>query len=35
MIAAIERQAKLTSDRLFDNMREAYDFREISAKSES
>ncbi len=31
LVEAIEFKAKTVSDKLFDNMREAYDFREVSA----
>lgn len=31
VVASIEEKAKTVSDRLFDNLRESYDFRDASA----
>lgn len=35
LVEGIERQAKSVMDKLFDNMRETYDFRETEAEAEA
>ena len=35
LVAGIERQAKSIMDRLFDNMRETYDFRDTEADAKA